>query len=49
MKAPGKQSLAPQLEEQITELKWVPAGEVKQYMNNTFPSIVDVLKEGGFL
>ena len=49
MKAPGKQHLVPQLEEQITEIKWVPAAEVKQYMNNTFPSIIDVLKAGGFI
>ena len=49
MKAPGKQHLVPQQEEQITEIKWVPAAEVKQYMNNTFPSIIDVLKAGGFI
>jgi 8-oxo-dGTP pyrophosphatase MutT (NUDIX family) len=49
IKAPGQQKLAPQLEEQITELKWVPATDVKQYMDNTFPSIVDVLKVGGYL
>jgi 8-oxo-dGTP pyrophosphatase MutT (NUDIX family) len=49
IKAPGQQKLAPQLEEQITELKWVPASKVKQYMDNTFPSIVDVLKVGGYL
>ncbi|MBO9563343.1 MAG: NUDIX domain-containing protein [Niastella sp.] len=49
MKAPGQQALIPQSEEQITQLKWVSAAEVKQYMNNTFPSIIDVLKEGGFL
>jgi 8-oxo-dGTP pyrophosphatase MutT (NUDIX family) len=49
IKASGKQALAPQLEEQITELKWVPASEVKQYMDNTFPSIIDVLTTGGYL
>jgi 8-oxo-dGTP pyrophosphatase MutT (NUDIX family) len=49
MKAPGQQALIPQSEEQITQLKWVPAAEVKQYMNNTFPSIIDVLTTGGFL
>jgi 8-oxo-dGTP pyrophosphatase MutT (NUDIX family) len=49
IKAPGKQVLAPQLEEQITELVWVPADKVKEYMNNTFPSIVDVLEKGGYL
>ena len=49
LKAPGKQALIPQSEEQITQLKWVPAAEVKQYVNNTFPSIIDVLQKGGFL
>lgn len=49
MKAPGQQALIPQSEEQITQLKWVPAAAVKQYMNNTFPSIIDVLTAGGFL
>jgi 8-oxo-dGTP pyrophosphatase MutT (NUDIX family) len=49
MKAPGKQDLVPQSEEQITQIKWVTAAEVKQYITNTFPSIIDVLKAGGFL
>lgn len=49
IKAPGKQALAPQLEEQITELVWVPASKVKEYINNTFPSIIDVLAKGGYL
>ncbi|NII28067.1 NUDIX hydrolase [Pseudoflavitalea sp. X16] len=49
MKAPGKQELVPQSEEQITQIKWVTAAEVKQYITNTFPSIIDVLKAGGFL
>lgn len=49
MKAPGRQPLTPQTEEQITQLKWVPASEVKQYTGNTFPSIIDVLQAGGYL
>lgn len=49
LKAPGQQALVPQSEEQITELKWVPAADVKQYTNNTFPSIIDVLQAGGYL
>ncbi|WP_315815997.1 NUDIX hydrolase [Paraflavitalea speifideaquila] len=49
MKAPGQQPLVPQSEEQITALKWVPAGTVKEYVKNTFPSIIDVLQKGGFL
>lgn len=49
LQAPGQQPLEPQTEEQITQLKWVPAAEVKQYINNTFPAIIDVLQQGGFL
>lgn len=49
MKAPGTQVLIPQTEEQITQLKWVPAQQVKEYSNNTFPSIIDVLQAGGYL
>lgn len=49
LKAPGQQALIPQSEEQITQLKWVTPGEVKQYINNTFPSIIDVLEAGGYL
>ena len=49
LKAPGQQALLPQSEEQITELKWVAPTAIKQYTNNTFPSIIDVLQAGGFL
>lgn len=49
MKAPGTPALIPQTEEQITELKWVPASQVQEYSNNTFPSIIDVLQAGGYL
>ena len=38
-------SMKPQLEEQITELKWVePGPAIDELLKNTFPSIVDVLK-----
>lgn len=49
MKAPGKQEFVPQSEEQITQIKWVTAAKMQQYITNTFPSIIDVLKAGGFL
>jgi 8-oxo-dGTP pyrophosphatase MutT (NUDIX family) len=48
MKATSTQSLIPQEEEQITELKWVTKHETKTIIKNTYPSIVDVLKTGGF-
>jgi 8-oxo-dGTP pyrophosphatase MutT (NUDIX family) len=43
MYAPGKQELQPQAEEDITEIKWVPVNELTLYLNNTFPSVKDVL------
>jgi 8-oxo-dGTP pyrophosphatase MutT (NUDIX family) len=44
--APG-QSFTPQQEEQITELRWVAAGEMAPLLRNTFPSILDVLHTAG--
>lgn len=43
MKVKGKQEIVPQTEEDITELKWVKKKELKNYLENTFPSIRDVL------
>jgi 8-oxo-dGTP pyrophosphatase MutT (NUDIX family) len=48
MKAPREQALTPQLEEQITELKWVAPEKLGVYMRNTYPSIVDVLTAAGY-
>lgn len=49
MKVSGAQHLAPQLEEQITQVKWVGAGELAPFTGNTFPSIIDVLHAAGYL
>jgi len=38
------QSLQPQHEEQITELRWVKKEDTHPLLANTFPSIVDVIK-----
>jgi 8-oxo-dGTP pyrophosphatase MutT (NUDIX family) len=35
--------LKPQTEEDITEVKWVAARNIKQPMNNTYPSIRDIM------
>jgi len=43
MSAESKQALQPQIEEDIVEIKWVPADELKNYLNNTYPSVRDVL------
>jgi 8-oxo-dGTP pyrophosphatase MutT (NUDIX family) len=47
MTAPAGQLLTPQQEEQITELRWVPATGIAPLLSNTFPSIVDVLRAAG--
>lgn len=40
----GKQDLVPQVEEDIHEIKWVNNSELPTYLENTFPSVADVLK-----
>src|SRR5688572_95885 len=47
--AGGEQYPEPQLEEDITEVKWVKPGELDAYITNTMPSIIDVLRAGGLL
>lgn len=47
MEAPGSQPLTPQTEEDINEIRWVPAKELGEYLDNSFPSIREVLKAGG--
>ena len=47
MTAPGDQIITPQQEEQITEIKWGGEKEIKIFINNTFPSIIDVLRAAG--
>ena len=46
MKVSGEQNLVPQAEEQISKLEWVSQKDLKKYMENTFPSVNDVLKAG---
>jgi 8-oxo-dGTP pyrophosphatase MutT (NUDIX family) len=48
MKVSGSQHLTPQLEEQITQVKWVDAGALSLFTGNTFPSIIDVLRAAGY-
>ena len=47
MQAPAPGELTPQLEEQITELRWVDVGAMKDLLSNTYPSIKDVIKVAG--
>jgi hypothetical protein len=44
MLATGKQQLTPQTEEDIHEIKWIKPEETAKYLQQTFPSIRDVLQ-----
>ena len=46
MKVEGEQKLIPQTAEQITKLEWVGKHDLKKYLENSFPSVVDVLEAG---
>jgi len=48
MKVNGEQKLIPQTTEQISKLEWVGEPDLKKYLENSFPSVRDVL-EAGFL
>lgn len=45
----GHQQARPQAEEQITAIEWASRAEVKKYISNTYPSIIDVLRKGGYI
>ncbi|MDQ2864384.1 MAG: NUDIX domain-containing protein [Bacteroidota bacterium] len=44
MVAKKDEPLMPQTEEDITEIKWVKKEDLEKYLNNTFPTIISVLK-----
>ena len=46
MKVSGEQKLIPQATEQISKLEWVGKNELKKYLQNSFPSVIDVLEAG---
>jgi 8-oxo-dGTP pyrophosphatase MutT (NUDIX family) len=46
MKVSGEQKLIPQAAEQITKLEWVGENDLKKYLQNSFPSVNDVLEAG---
>lgn len=47
MRVADTSGLKPQLEEQITELRWVAPGEFGGVLHHTFPSIRDVIQSAG--
>jgi len=48
MLAPAPGQLAPQQEEQITELRWVDAAGMAELLRKTFPSVRDVASKATF-
>lgn len=44
MIAKNAEPLTPQTEEDITEIKWVKKDDLQQYLSNTFPTIISLLK-----
>ena len=48
MSLPDKQMLTPQLEEDILAAEWIKPERLPEIMQNTYPSIVEVIKEGNY-
>ncbi|OQP65633.1 NUDIX hydrolase [Niastella populi] len=48
LSAPKKQALTPQTIEQITQIEWGAPADLNNYVSNTFPAIIDVLKAAGY-
>lgn len=46
MSCPSKQTLVPQTEEDIAEIKWVKVKDLQEPLANTYPSIRDILVNG---
>lgn len=44
MLSKSKEILVPQAEEDIKDIRWVKKQDLKNYLDNTYPTIVDVLK-----
>ncbi len=49
MSISGEVNTSPQEQENITEVRWLKPSESFTIINNTYPSILEVLKEGGLL
>jgi 8-oxo-dGTP pyrophosphatase MutT (NUDIX family) len=47
MTASKNEKLKPQIEEDITDLKWVKPEELGYYLANTYPTILEVFRQGG--
>ncbi len=45
MKVSGVQNLSAQIEEQISEVKWVKESELSHYLSNTYDNIVAIIEK----
>lgn len=45
MKMNGDQQPLPQTEEDITSIVWAESNQIKEYLQNSFPSIIDVIEK----
>ena len=48
MKTNSHQQLKPQAEEDITGVKWISPADFKIVQQNTYPSILEILRAGGY-
>jgi ADP-ribose pyrophosphatase YjhB (NUDIX family) len=44
MNGPGQQTLTPQTEEDITDIKWIDSGNIQAYLAKAFPLIFDIIE-----
>lgn len=44
MKVQGPQQLVPQTEEDIMMIKWIKRESLPEYLNNTYPNIIEVIR-----
>lgn len=47
MYATGEQETIPQIEEDITEVRWVKRGDLAQYLENTYENIRQIIGKAG--
>jgi|SRR6478672_10727692 len=45
MKGVATENLIPQIEEGITDIRWVKKDEIENYLHNTYPTIAGILKK----
>lgn len=45
MRVKGEQTLVPQIEEDIHDLKWVKEQELAPYLQNTYDNIIDIVEK----